>query len=111
VSLFARFSAMHGSAVGPTSDEAKRVMEGIHDAYDMTRHSRAGSPQAAVITSEFAEEFGVFGSPAYVLARLKGLVALGLDKLIIVGASAGADPEEAARAERRFVDEVLPGLR
>ncbi len=111
VSLFARFSAMHGSAVGPTSDEAKRVMEGIHDAYDMTRHSRAGSPQAAVITSEFAEEFGVFGAPAYVLARLKGLVALGLDKLIIVGASAGADPEEAARAERRFVEEVLPGLR
>ena len=111
VSLFARFSAMHGSAVGPTSAEEKRVMEGIHDAYDMTRHSRAGSPQAAVITSEFASEFGIFGSPAYCLERLKGLIALGLDKVVVVGSSAGADPGEAARAEQGFVAEVLPGLR
>ncbi len=111
VSLFARFSAMHGSAVGPTTEEEKRVMEGIHDAYDMTRHSRAGSPQAAVITSEFASEFGIFGPPAYCLERLKGLVSLGLEKLVVVGSSAGANPDEAARAEQRFVEEVLPGLR
>jgi len=111
VSLFARFSAMHGSAVGPTSPEEKRVMEGIHDAYDMTRHSRAGSPQASVITSEFANEFGVFGSPAYCVERLRGLIALGLSRLIVVGSSAGADPAEAQRAEQRFVEEVLPALR
>ena len=111
VSLFARFSAMHGSAVGPTTPEEKRVMEGIHDAYDMTRHSRAGSPQAAVITSEFASEFGVFGDSNYCVERLRSLVGLGLDKLVVVGGSAGADPDEAARAEQRFVEEVLPGLK
>jgi len=111
VSLFARFSAMHGTAVGPTTDEEKRVMEGIHDAYDMTRHSRAGSPQAAVITPEFAAEFGVFGPPAYCVERLRSLEALGLDKLIVVGSSTGADPDEAVRAEQRFVEEVLPALR
>lgn len=111
VSLFARFSAMHGTAVGPTSQEEKRVMEDIRNAYDMTRHSRAGSPQAAVITGEFANEFGIFGPPAYCLERLQLLVALGLSKLVVVGSSAGADPEEAARAEQRFVEEVLPGLR
>lgn len=86
-------------------------MEGIRNAYDMTRHSRAGSPQAAVITGEFANEFGIFGPPAYCLERLQLLVALGLSKLVVVGSSAGADPEEAARAEQRFVEEVLPGLR
>ncbi len=111
VSLFARFSAMHGSAVGPTTDEEKRVMEGIHNAYDMTRHSRAGSPQAAVITPEFASEFGIFGPPAYCLERLKSLAGLGLSRLVVVGSSAGANPDEAARAEQRFVEEVLPGLR
>ena len=111
VSLFARFSAMHGSALGPTTAEEKRVMEGIHDAYDMTRHSRAGSPQAGVITSEFASEFGIFGDSRYCLERLQGLVALGLDRLVVVGSSAGAEPNEAARAEQRFVEEVLPGLR
>ncbi|MEO8541443.1 MAG: LLM class flavin-dependent oxidoreductase [bacterium] len=111
VSLFARFSAMHGSAVGPTTAEEKRVMEGIHDAYDMTRHSRAGSPQAAVITSEFATEFGIFGDSNYCLERLKALVRLGLTRLIVVGSSAGSNPDEATRAEKRFVEEVLPGLR
>jgi 5,10-methylenetetrahydromethanopterin reductase len=110
VSLFARFSAMHGTAVGPTSAEEKRVMEEIHDAYDMTRHSRVGSPQAAVITPEFATEFGIFGAPDYCLMRLKELIALGLSRLVVVGASAGADPGEGARAEQRFVEEVLPGL-
>lgn len=111
VSLFARFSAMHGNAVGPTSAEEKRVMEGIHDAYDMTRHSRAGSPQAGVITPEFAREFGVFGDSRYCLERLRGLLALGLQRLVVVGSSAGADPKEAAQAEQRFTEEVLPGLR
>ena len=110
VSLFARFSAMHGAAVGPTTDEEKRVMEGIHDAYDMTRHSRAGSPQAGVISSEFAQEFGIFGNPAYCIERLQELLALGLQRLVVVGSSAGADPAEAARAEQRFVEEVLPTL-
>jgi hypothetical protein len=28
-----------------------------------------------------------------------------------VGSSAGADPDEAARAEQRFVEEMLPGLK
>lgn len=111
VSLFARFSAMHGSAVGPTRAEEKRVMEGIHDAYDMTRHSRAGSPQASVITPQFANEFGIFGNAKYCLERLQGLIALGLQRLVVVGSSAGADPNEAARAELRFVEEVLPGIR
>ena len=86
-------------------------MEGIHDAYDMTRHSRAGSPQASVITSEFAREFGIFGDSAYCLERLRELVDLGLERLVVVGGSAGADPNEAARAEQRFVEEVMPGLR
>lgn len=111
VSLFARFSAMHGSAVGPTTAEEKRVMEGIHDAYDMTRHSRAGSPQASVITSEFASEFGIFGDSNYCVKRLKGLLDLGLQRLVVVGSSAGANPDEAARAEQRFVEDVLPGLK
>lgn len=111
LSLFARFSAMHGSAVGPTTDEERRVMEGIHDAYDMTRHSRTGSAQAAVITPEFADQFGIFGPPKYCVERLKELIALGLDRLVVVRTSAGADPEEAARAEKRFEEEVMPALR
>src|SRR5690606_12563548 len=54
LSLFARFSAMHGRANGPTTAEEQRVMQAIHDGYDMNQHSRAGSPQAALLTEQFA---------------------------------------------------------
>ena len=50
LSLFARFSAMHGSVVGPATETERDVLTQIHDAYDMTSHSRAHSPQASVLT-------------------------------------------------------------
>ena len=111
VSLFTRFSAMHGTAVGPTSARSKEVFEAVHDAYDMNRHSRVGSAQAAAIPQEFAEEFAILGPASYCIERLRTLIALGLDRLVIVGPSMGADRDEAAKAEQRFVDEVLPALR
>jgi 5,10-methylenetetrahydromethanopterin reductase len=77
----------------------------------MNRHARTGSPQAALLDGDFAERFAVYGPPARVLARLRELLALGLERVIVVGASVGADRKEALAAEARFVREVLPGLR
>lgn len=111
LSLFARFSVMHGNVVGPASGAERKVLQDVHRAYDMTRHSRAGSPQAGVLTGEFAREFGIFGPPAYVVERLRALIAEGLTVLTIVGPSWGADPREAERAAQRMVEEVLPALR
>ena len=111
LSLFARFSAMHGDAVGPVSAETREVLETVHDAYDMTSHSRAGSPQAGVLTEGFAREFGIFGPPEYCVQRLRALEALGIGRFMIVGPSMGADRNESDRAQTRLVEEVLPALR
>ncbi len=111
LSLFARFSAMHGTPVGPTSEAERRVMTGIHDAYDMNTHSRSGSAQAALLTSEFAREYGIFGPPGYCAERLVALAALGLTKFAVVGPSRDGDPDEIERAERRFAEEVMPAVR
>ena len=111
LSLFARFQAMHGHTVGPASEEGKRTTEAIHDAYDMTRHNRSGSPQAGRLTSEFATEFGVFGPSSYCIQRLRGLIDMGFTRLMIVGGTREADPAEVSNAEARFVEEVLPALR
>jgi len=111
LSLFARFSAMHGTAVGPGSTEARRTFERIHDAYDMTVHSRSHTPQAALLTSEFAREFGIFGRPAHCIERLRRLVELGIERFVVVGPSRDADRTEIERAEQRFTTEVLPALR
>jgi 5,10-methylenetetrahydromethanopterin reductase len=111
LSLFARFSAMHGTVVGPVTESQRETLETIHRSYDMMHHAQAGSAQAAVLTDEFASGFGILGPPAYCIERFRELIALGLDRFIIVGPSMGADRNEAARARTRFVEEVLPALR
>jgi len=111
VALFARFSAMHGTPVGPASEADRALFRRVHDAYDMTRHARTGSPQAALLDDGFADRFAVLGPPAHCIARLRELLALGLERLIIVGVSIGADREQARACEARFVREVLPALR
>jgi 5,10-methylenetetrahydromethanopterin reductase len=111
LALFTRFSAMHGRVVGPASESERAVFQAVHDAYDMRRHARIGSPQAALIDSDFAERFAIFGPSDYCVARLRELVELGLDRLVISGPSLGADRAEALAAEERLVAEVLPVLR
>jgi hypothetical protein len=77
----------------------------------MRRHTQAGSPQASKLTTEFAERFGVFGPVDHCVSKLKAIVALGLDHLVIVGTSLGAPRDEAGVANLRFTDEILPALR
>ena len=83
----------------------------MHDAYDMNRHARTGSQQAAILDGDFADRFAVLGPPDHCISRLRDLLALGLERLWIVGASVGADRAQAQACEARFVKEVLPELR
>lgn len=108
---FARFSVMHGTATGPVDDDTRGVLGNIHAAYDMTHHTQTGSAQTGALTPEFASRFAVLGPAAEVVPRLQALLALGLDRLVIIGPSFGADRDESAVAHRVFAEEVLPALR
>jgi len=108
---FARFSVMHGAPTGPVTTEQRDVLTTVHAAYDMNAHTQAGTPQAAALTRDFADRFGILGPAGDCVRRLHEIVALGLDHLVIVGPSIGADRDEAAAAQRRFAEEVLPALR
>lgn len=111
LTVFTRFSTMHGTPVGPTSETERSVMKGLHDAYDMNRHATAHGPQAATLTNEFAQEYGIFGPPKYCAERLAEVVHMGLTRLVIVGPSRDLDPERGERAEARFAGEVIPAVR
>ena len=111
VATFARFSIMHGTVTGPASAEQRDAFAAVHDAYDMNRHTQVGSPQAATLTPDFIERFGIVGTSDECAHRLRELVGLGLDKLIVTGPTLGADPDEARAARERFATEVLPALR
>lgn len=108
LTTFARFAVMHGAVAGPASEEQRRVLETLHDAYDMRQHTRAGSPQTRTLTPEFIDRYAVVGDAKTCVARLRELAALGLDRIYAIGPSAGADRDEALRAATLFSREVLP---
>lgn len=110
LSTFARFSVMHGDVVGPTDDAQHRVLEDLHDAYDMRAHTSGESDQAAIMPDEFVDQYAVVGPPDLVVERLQVLAGLGLSKLVVVGAGLGTDRNAAAEADQAMTTEVLGRL-
>jgi 5,10-methylenetetrahydromethanopterin reductase len=108
LTTFARFSVMHGQPHGPLGTEERETLEGLHSAYDMTSHTRSDSRQAGVLSDEFIDRFAIAGPPSLCIERLEELQSLGIEKVIVSGATAGADPEEARRAAELMDTEVVP---
>ena len=108
LTTFARFAVMHGQVAGPATDEQRKVFSALHEGYDMTRHTRADSPQADLMTPDFVDRYAVVGPPERVNERLRELGGLGIDKLVVIGPTAGADREAAREAEALMAAEVLP---
>jgi 5,10-methylenetetrahydromethanopterin reductase len=108
MSTFTRFSTMHGTPTGPVVDVERETMAKLIETYDMTHHTQAGSRQADALSPEFIDRFGIVGPAGHCADKLNELIAMGLDKLIIVGPSLGADREQSLAAMARFPQEVLP---
>lgn len=111
LTTFARFSVMHGKTSGPLSAEQQSVLDTLHDAYDMTKHTQGDSAQAAVLTPGFIDRFAVVGPPELCIARLKELESLGLDKVVIGGIARTPREGPAADAKRLMEREVLPAMK
>ena len=111
LTTFARFNVMHGTAAGPVSDSDRAVLRDLHDSYDMRAHTRGDSRQAGVLTEDFIDRFAIVGDPAHVIDRLRGLAALGLDKIALTGAMRGVSETDAAHAKHRMETKVLPSFR
>lgn len=110
VSIFARFSVMHGTTVGPVSAEAERSLQTLHDSYDMGSHSRNESQQAATLTPDFIDRFGVVGPPERCIERFAELADLGLDKVVIAAQFQLSDTPEGVASRSLMEGEVLPAL-
>jgi 5,10-methylenetetrahydromethanopterin reductase len=110
LTTFARFAVMHGGVAGPASPEQIEVLSALRRGYDMKHHTRADSPQAALLPPEFVDRYAVVGDPETCRNRLDELFSLGLDKLVLIGPTAGADRDAARDAEQLLVAEVLPAF-
>jgi len=111
LTTFARFSVMDGKVRAPIDEASRDVLANVHGAYDMHRHTRAGSAQASQLTPDFVDRFGIVGPAAHCVARLQDVVALGIDKIIVTPPSIEADRDGAIRAMHTFTQEVLPAVR
>jgi 5,10-methylenetetrahydromethanopterin reductase len=111
VGSYARFSVMHGTVVGPTSDSDRESLQKLHQAYDMTKHFRHGSPQSGALSPEVTDEFGIAGPPEYCVERLGELLDLGLTKVCLLGGGRGADRKAALDSFQSITRDVLPKLR
>jgi 5,10-methylenetetrahydromethanopterin reductase len=111
VAAFAHFSAMPGSTGAGLTDQDKEVVASIGERYDSNLHLVNAAPHAQDIDAEFVDRFAVIGDSAECVHRLKELVGLGLDHLVLTGPSFGADRDAARIAEHAMRDDVLPALR
>ncbi len=111
LTTFARFSVMHGSVAGPVSDADRATMNALHDGYNMRAHTRADSPQAGLLDDDFVDRFAIAGPPDYCIERLRALQALGMERIVVSGPTAGSDADAARVAMNLLDTEVLPGLR
>ena len=110
VSIFARFSVMHGTTVGPASEETNDALHKIHDAYDMDGHSKNESAQAATLTPDFIDYFGIVGPPDRCVERLQGLAELGLDKVVVAAQFQMGETAEGVASRELMEAEVLPAF-
>ena len=67
--------------------------------------------RTADLTDDFVDRHAVAGPSDYVIDRLREMVALGLDHLIVVGYAGSVDRAELEDASHRFGAEILPALR
>ncbi len=113
VASIARFSVMHGTVSGPASDGQRQSLEAVRTSYDMNRHFRDGSPQAAALTDEVTDAFGIAGPAGYCIDRLAELLDLGIRRIVVSpgAAATGSTRDELRNSRHRLVSEVIPALR
>ena len=112
VSSFARFSGMEkGGAIESLVPESRPVVEQVSEQYNMLYHGHQRGEHTAALTDDFIDDFGVAGPSAYCIERLQELIALQLDRLVIVGPGRDTDRAEGREIMQRFAREILPALK
>jgi 5,10-methylenetetrahydromethanopterin reductase len=107
--IFAHFVSEGPHDVVPDDDRA--VVERVRAAYDEAAHGLTTAGQAALLPDAFLDRFAVVGSPEHCTTRLRELIDLGLDRIIVVPGSRDADPDVLAASDELFAAGVLPRLR
>jgi 5,10-methylenetetrahydromethanopterin reductase len=92
------------------SVDDRSIIDRLGAAYQEAQHGLGTADHVALLPDEFLDRFAVVGPAAHCLDRLRGLLDLGLDRIVVVPGSRDADPALLTAADERFATEVLPHL-
>ena len=114
MSAFARFSVMDGSVRSPMDSDSVGELAALHGRYDMRQHGAGGggaADHAAVLSDGFLDRFGIVGAADHCISRIRQVIDLGIDRLVIVGPTPDGDRDAVALARKTFAEDVFPALR
>ena len=111
VAAFAHFSAMPGSTGAGLGESDRELVAEVGRVYDSNVHLVNQAEHAQVLPDEFIERFAVIGGVAVCTERLRELVGLGLDRLVITGPGFGTSRDDAHIHSQLVTQELLPALR
>ncbi len=107
--IFAHYASEGPLGVLPAED--REVVKQLGVAYDERSHGLSTANHAEMLPDEFLDRFAVVGDAEHCVERLRELLQLGLERLIMVPGSRDAEPDLIAESNARFASEVLPALR
>lgn len=106
---FAHFSGMAGA---PSTDHRDAgTFARLGATYDLGGHAKATAAHAASLDDDFVDRFAAVGTVEQCTARLRSLLDVGIDRLVLVPGSRDADQAEVLAALGRLGAEVVPALR
>ena len=101
---------MPGSTGAGLNEADRALVAEVGRQYDSNVHLVNSADHSQVLPDEFIDRFTVIGDAATCAKRLRELVDLGLDRLVITGPTFGADPDAARVHAQLVTEELLPAL-
>jgi 5,10-methylenetetrahydromethanopterin reductase len=111
VATVARFSAMHGTPVGPVRADDDQVLRAIARGYDMTRHSSTAKVPSGTLTTDFIDRFAIVGPVEHCVERFVELVLAGVRRFVVIGPWLAGDRPDARLARTLMSTDVIPAVR
>lgn len=111
VAMMARWSVMRNEGEALGDDKVREQFIKVRAAYDMTHHGGdTGTSHAAAVTEETIDRFGIAGPPDYCVERIREVMKLGFDRVVLPAPLMGGEPSRQLGL-KLLVEEVMPNLR
>ncbi len=109
VGTFAHFTGM--SKASSHGLEDAKIFDHIGANYDMANHASGAAGHMQAVPDDFISRFAITGPSSYCVDRLGELIALDLDRLVLLTGSRDGDREQTAASVQRLASDVIPQLR